>query len=255
MGRHAAEGGQRGAHRAEPADSGPLATVGHVLGSTVPRKVRPPRLLRVLVLSGITVGLVLFAYSTTQIYLRFSEPGTEQGTHADPGDSGRLPATEVSPGPPDDPTPEESLEAEVLPDTERGPADRTGTAAEGDEESGPPSGDEHGPVDGGPPGAGGSPAVTYQMTRYNDSQFGGTVTITNNGTSPLDWELALGFSGVEITGAWEADWEATGDGMVARPPSYRGAIAPGESATVNFTAEGRAQRPARCSLNGGSCGL
>ncbi|MFC7327839.1 cellulose binding domain-containing protein [Marinactinospora rubrisoli] len=252
MGRHgAAGGGQRGAHRAEPADSGPIATVGHVLGSTVPRKVRPPRLLRVLVISGITVGMVLFAYSTTQIYLRFSDPGTQQITPGDPGDSGRLPATETSPRPSVSPEVVASPETETVQpdsDTERGPADHTGSATA-----------EQQPVPG--PGAdratdGAAPAVSYAMNPYSDNAFGGSVTITNTGDGTLSsWELVLGFSDVRIESAWEAEWEPTADGMVARQPDWRSGIAPGESVTVNFTAQGRPQYPASCSLNGGPCGL
>ena len=74
MRRHGRGRGRRGAHRAEPTGSGPLATVGHVLGSTVPKRVSPPRPLRVAVVSGAIVGALLFSYSTTQIYLRFTEP-------------------------------------------------------------------------------------------------------------------------------------------------------------------------------------
>ncbi|WP_017626279.1 cellulose binding domain-containing protein [Nocardiopsis chromatogenes] len=81
MGRRGGSGGgRRGAHRSEPEHSGALRTVGLMLGSTVPKRVRPPRLLSVLLISGVTVGLVLFGYSTTQIYLRFSEPPVEHGT-------------------------------------------------------------------------------------------------------------------------------------------------------------------------------
>ncbi|MBV2362591.1 cellulose binding domain-containing protein [Streptomonospora nanhaiensis] len=81
----------RGAHRAEPANPGGLAAVGYFLGSTVPKRVQPPRLINVLLVSGVTLALTLFGYSTTQIYLRFSDP-PDSGSPA-PGAGERVPPT------------------------------------------------------------------------------------------------------------------------------------------------------------------
>ncbi|MBB4933575.1 hypothetical protein F4561_004395 [Lipingzhangella halophila] len=224
MGRdHESGSAHRGAHRAEPERSGPLATAGHVLGSTVPKRVEPPRLLSVLLISGVALGLLLFAYSTTQIYLRFGEPPANQGAQPQPGSSPDLqPSDDIS-------------------DQETSPDDTGGGATS-------QSGDE-----GSPAGPG---TVAYQTVESSGTSFTGRVTITNTSESPLeDWELTLGFSDARVTSAWDVDWESTGDGLTARQPESAAPLAPGESTTVNFTAEGSAQVPADCALSGHTCTL
>ncbi|MFC4560293.1 cellulose binding domain-containing protein [Nocardiopsis mangrovi] len=69
--------------------------MGHVLESTVPKRVQPPRFLTVMVVSGVTLALTLFGYSTTQIYLRFSEPPDAQGALPD---AGATAAPDTAPG-------------------------------------------------------------------------------------------------------------------------------------------------------------
>ncbi|WP_026128622.1 cellulose binding domain-containing protein [Nocardiopsis halophila] len=235
MGRNDGSGkARRGAHRSEPEQSGPLQTVGIVLGSTVPKKVRPPRLLSVLLLSGVTLGLVLFGYSTTQIYLRFSEPPVEHGTSPSGGPAGGPSAA---------------------------PGDGTGGGeARAEQEQG--TGGADGSGDGGPGEAGresaaGEPAaMSYTTVEASSSNFTGRVTLTNTGADTLDgWELVLGFDGATVTSAWDVEWEATGDGVVARAPDWGDGLAPGESVEVNFTAEGTAQAPSTCVFNGESCSL
>lgn len=104
MGRHSSGEGRRGpahprrspgaaSHRAGPTREGAVASLTHVLGSTVPKRVRPPRFHRALLISGVMVGLVLFGYSSTQVYLHFSDP------HDDAGDMEQLPPE----GPPSSP--------------------------------------------------------------------------------------------------------------------------------------------------------
>lgn len=224
MGRNDGSGkARRGAHRSEPEQSGPLRTVGMVLGSTVPKKVRPPRLLSVLLVSGVTLGLVLFGYSTTQIYLRFSEPPVEHGTAPSGGPAAGGPSAAA-------------------------PGDGTGGGeARAEEEQGP----------GGTQGAvGATTAMSYTTVEASSSDFTGRVTLTNTGAETLNgWELVLGFDGATVTSAWDVEWEATGDGVVARAPDRGDGLAPGESVDVNFTAEGTAQAPSSCVFNGESCSL
>ncbi|WP_067966959.1 cellulose binding domain-containing protein [Nocardiopsis trehalosi] len=204
-----ARGDRRGAHRAEPADSGPLATVGHVLESTVPKRVQPPRFLTVLLVSGTTLALTLFGYSTTQIYLRFSDPG--DGPSGSPGASGPL-------------------------DPGAGGASPSAPAAGGGDTS--------------------VSAVSYRTVESSSGTFTGRVTVTNTGADVLeDWELDLGFADARVTSADSVEWEPTDSGVVARPPAGSGGLAPGASVTVDFTAEGPAQSPITCSLNGAPCDL
>ncbi|TDQ53667.1 cellulose binding domain-containing protein [Actinorugispora endophytica] len=240
MGRYGLGRGQRGAHRAESPDAGALATVGQVLGSTVPKRVPPPRPLRVLVLSGVIVGLVLFSYSTTQIYLRFAEPDHDASV---PGEALASPTPEA-PATERAPQPAASAGTEVTAEREDG--DQVEDEGEGGSDGQEPVPEE----------APGGAMVSYQTVTHGGENFMGTVTITNNSGSRIDgWELQLDFSDARVFTAWEADWEATAGGLVARQPSWAGGIEPGQSVTVNFTAQGSTRTPDGCSLNGRSCGL
>lgn len=116
MGRHGQrQGTRRGAHRNEPADTGALRRLGGFIESTVPKRVEPPRLLNVLVVSGVILGLLLFGYSTTQIYLQFG--GTPGGTAQNPGtQDGVGPSGGVTPEP-DAGTPAPQTQAGTEPTT------------------------------------------------------------------------------------------------------------------------------------------
>ncbi|MUL42197.1 hypothetical protein FZ103_13575 [Streptomonospora sp. PA3] len=209
-----AERPHRGAHRSEPAEKGRLAAVGYFLGSTVPKRVQPPRLLNVLLISGVTIALTLFGYSTTQIYLRFSEPPAAQGGGTAPGASEQLaPSGGSAP-----PAPEE--------DSSGGDAPRADMVS----------------------------VVSYQAVESSATQFTGEVTVTNTGSAVLeDWQLVLEFADAEVTSVEDAQWRATENGIIASEPERSGGLGPGESVTLGFTADGRAQNPVACSLNGHPC--
>ncbi|MBB6120355.1 cellulose binding domain-containing protein [Nocardiopsis algeriensis] len=206
------QGTRRGAHRSEPEDAGTLRRIGGLIESTVPKRVEPPRLLNVLVISGVILGLLLFGYSTTQIYLQFgSSPETTV-----PGEELTEPSAGATPGPED-----------------------------GREQQGPQT------------QAGSEPTtVSYQVLGSTSVDFSAQVTVTNTSQSRLDgWELALAFSGADVTAVEGADWEAMEDGILARQPAGQDGLEPGESATFTFEALGAAQSPVRCSLNGHVCRL
>lgn len=199
---------QRGLHRSEPVDKSRLAALGYFLGSTVPKRVQPPRVLNVLLISGVTLALTLFGYSTTQIYLRFSEPPTAQ---------------EAGP---------------TAPDTSERLAPSSGPATE---ESGKASAEM-------------VSVVSYEAVASSGSGFTGEVTVTNTGSALLkDWELALEFADARVTSVADAEWRATENGVVAGEPAGADGLEPGDSVTLSFTAEGRAQNPVACSLNGSPC--
>ncbi|KOX18234.1 cellulose binding domain-containing protein [Nocardiopsis sp. NRRL B-16309] len=216
MGRH---GTRRGAHRNEPEDAGALRRIGGLVESTVPKRVEPPRLLNVLVVSGVILGLLLFGYSTTQIYLQFGGPG-----------------------------------ATNAPDPDAIAPSQDATADSGRDEAGF-NGDGQGQ---GPQTQSGSSPITvgYEITETTDSGFVGLVTVTNTSESRLTaWELALAFETAEVTNVRDADWEPIEDGILARQPGDQDGLEPGESVTMGFDALGPAQSPVRCSLNGHVCGL
>lgn len=210
-------GPRRGAHRSEPENAGPLRRFGGLIESTVPKRVEPPRLLNVLVVSGVILGLILFGYSTTQIYLQFGgAPG----------------ATEV-PGPQDGVEPGHDASAEP-------------------DEASPEQGDS-GPQT----QAGTEPTtVVYRVLESSSLGFTGQVTVTNTSNSTLNaWELALAFESAEITDVRDADWEPLDDGILAGRSGAEAALEPGESTELTFDAVGIAQSPTRCSLNGHVCQL
>lgn len=209
---------RRGAHRSEPEGAGGLRRVSGFLGSTVPRRVEPPRLLNVLVISGVLLGLLLFGYSTTQIYLQF---GGDSGASENPGAA-------------------EDLEPESSPGSGSGSAEQDPGSADGPQTQ-----------------AGTEPTtVAYRVVDRSAAGFTGSVTLTNTSSSRLDaWELALAFDDAEVTEVHDADWEPLEDGILARQPGG-GGLDPEESVTISFDAMGDPEDPpARCSLNGHVCNL
>ncbi|GAB3718144.1 cellulose binding domain-containing protein [Nocardiopsis nanhaiensis] len=207
---------RRGAHRSEPEDAGALRRFGGLLGSTVPKRVEPPRLLNVLVISGVLLGLLLFGYSTTQIYLQF---GGTPGASEMPGpQDGAEPSHDASPSDEHD-----AADAEDGPQTQAGAEPTT---------------------------------VVYQVLESTTTGFTGQVTVTNTSSTPLDaWELALAFETAEVTDVPDADWEALDDGILARQSGTDSGLEPGDSVSLSFEAVGVAQSPTRCSLNGHVCDL
>ncbi|MBR8740523.1 cellulose binding domain-containing protein [Nocardiopsis sp. MG754419] len=211
-------GARRGAHRSEPENAGPLRRFGGLLESTVPKRVEPPRLLNVLVVSGVILGLLLFGYSTTQIYLQFG--GAPGATEAPGPRDGAEPGHDTSSAPEQDPTPERGGS---------GPQTQAGTEPT---------------------------TVVYRVLESTPVGFTGHVTVTNTSSGTLDaWELALAFESAEITEVRDADWESLDDGILARKSGAEAALEPGESATLTFDAVGTVQSPVRCSLNGHVCDL
>ena len=259
MRRHGLGREQRGAHRAEPPGGGPLATVGHVLGSTVPKRVSPPRPLRVVVFSGVIVGALLFSYSTTQIYLRFAEPSQDPPV---PGvTASAAPAPDTGDGTGTQAAASTQVEITVEGEDEEEPSPPQGQRDEADGAAAAPGRQEGAPSPPPPPvsvpqSATGTPQVSYQKVVYDENHFMGQLTITNTGSGVLEgWELQVGFSDAQVVSAWGSEWESVPGGFVARQPSWAGGIPPGQSTTVSFTARGRSHTPESCSLNGASCSL
>lgn len=209
-------GTRRGAHRSEPEDAGALRRFGGLLESTVPKRVEPPRLLNVLVISGVILGLLLFGYSTTQIYLQFGNaPG---GTDAPGAQEDMAPSHDATPGPEREATSEDD-----------GPQTQAGAE---------------------------STTVVYEIVDTHESGFTGSLTVTNTSQNWLEaWELALAFDNAEIIDVDDADWEPIEDGVLARQPGEQEGLPPGDSVSLTFHAVGVPESPMRCSLNGHVCNL
>lgn len=207
----------RGAHRAEPTGGGPFAALGRLLGSTVPKRVQPPRFLRVLTVSGLLVGLMMFGYSTTQVYLRFTEPPVDR----------------------DDVGSAESDDERLAP-TEPGSAEPEGSDSER-------TGSRSVPGDG--------LAVSYSMTESEEADFAGQLVIINSGSEALrGWEVEVAFAEARVVAAWDVEWEPTAAGARFTDPEWEDGIAPGDSKAIAFTVEGTPQTP-ECTFNGDPCGI
>src|SRR5699024_4113397 len=123
-------GTRRGVHRSEPEDAGTLRRLGGLLESTVPKRVEPPRLLNVLVISGVILGLLLFGYSTTQIYLQFGN--TPEGPQAPGAQEDMAPSHDATQEPEHDATGEDDG-----PQTQAGRSEERRVGKEGGAGGGP----------------------------------------------------------------------------------------------------------------------
>ena len=251
MARRSARGGDqvsRGVHRAGPTGTGPLANLTSVLGSTVPKRVRPPQPLRVLTISGIVVGLVLLGYSTTLVNLRFTEPPMEDTPQEAP--NSQLPAG--------DPSPDQDTVPESLPPAQGADTVQPEASPSSPEPSGQatpePQQDEAQETNQDSANAG-EVSVTYGMTQFSEENFGAQLVITNGGADSLSpWEIEVAFEDARLVTAWQTDWEPTESGARFHQPQWHDNLAPGESATVQFSAQGTPQTP-DCTINGRSCHL
>ncbi|MDS1270641.1 cellulose binding domain-containing protein [Lipingzhangella sp. LS1_29] len=250
MARHsAADGGQvsRGAHRAGPTGSGPLANLTNVVSSTTPRRVRPPRPLRVFVVSGLVLSLLLLGYSTTLVNLRFTEPPVDDSPEGSP--NSQLPAGQPSPGEGGS-SPSQLPSAQARDTLEPAPSSPTPTPADEEQNETDSPNQTESETHATP-----TLSVDYGMTEWGEDSFGGHLIITNGGSSAIsNWEIEVSFTDAQLVAAWEADWEPTSSGARFQPPHWQEELAPGESTRVQFSAEGRPQTP-ECTINGESCQL
>lgn len=174
-----------------------------MLGSTVPMRVRPPRFHRALLISGVMVGLVLFGYSSTQVYLHFSDPQEDAGP---PGSLEQLP--------PDGPSGSSGNSTLDSPETAASdggdaPADVTYEATPRDDQE-----------------------FSGEVSIHN-----------HGGAPLADWDLELAFDAAEVVVVWGAEWEPTGTGARISPMGEESALPPGETTTIHFDALGTNDTP------------
>ena len=111
----------------------------------------------------------------------------------------------------------------------------------------------------GPAGRGDGPvcSVAYRVINQWDVGFQADVTIRNTTAAAVDgWRLVWRFgNGQRVTQLWGGVVTLTGTTVTVRNAAYNGALAPGASATVGFTAsrDGANPTPAGFSLNGDPC--
>jgi chitinase len=102
-------------------------------------------------------------------------------------------------------------------------------------------------------GAGGLSA-TFTSTGDWGTGHGGSVKITNDSASPVDWTLVFDLpAGTAITGSWDVTLVRSGDHYTATKPGWAGQLAPGSSFSWGYNGSGPYRGPVTCTLNGGSC--
>jgi beta-glucosidase len=122
--------------------------------------------------------------------------------------------------------------------------------------SGPPGSTPPEPSRPGPPRA--RPcSIEYRVVNQWDVGFQADVTIRNTGTAAVNgWRLAWRFDdGQRITQLWGGDATIRDGTVTVRNADWNGALPPGATATVGFTAghTGRNSVPAGFRLNGAAC--
>jgi hypothetical protein len=98
-----------------------------------------------------------------------------------------------------------------------------------------------------PPATTGSGAcsASYAVTNSWQGGFQGQITVANTGSAPLNgWQLNWAFPGSQaITALWNGAYTQSGANVTVTNASYNGALAPGASTTLGFTATGSGASP------------
>jgi cellulase/cellobiase CelA1 len=84
-------------------------------------------------------------------------------------------------------------------------------------------------------------SCVYRVTAAWPGGFAVEVTLTNTGTSPVNWSLTWTWTGgQQLTGGWNASFSQSGATITVTGTSYNWVIPPGGSITFGFTATGTA---------------
>jgi hypothetical protein len=107
------------------------------------------------------------------------------------------------------------------------------------------------------PGGGGPGGCQASNTITNSwgSGFTAEAKITNTGSSPVrNWQATWTEpAGVTITNGWNATVTQSGSTVTATAPSWNADLAPGQSATIGYQANGQAAAPGNFRLSGVAC--
>lgn len=106
-------------------------------------------------------------------------------------------------------------------------------------------------------GSGGGCHVDYTRTNEWPGGFTANVTITNNGTAPINgWTTTWTFPGDQkITNAWSATTTQNGAAVSAANAAYNGSVAPGANTSFGFqgTFTSNDSSPTSFTVNGAAC--
>lgn len=108
------------------------------------------------------------------------------------------------------------------------------------------------------PVAGGTACkVAYTVTSQWSGGFGGSIVITNTGTTTLNsWTLKFSFAnGQTITQLWNGNYTQSGSAVTITNLSYNGTLAPGATVNPGFNGSwnGSNTNPTAFTLNGTAC--
>ncbi|GGU44003.1 GH12 family glycosyl hydrolase domain-containing protein [Lentzea flava] len=105
------------------------------------------------------------------------------------------------------------------------------------------------------PGGPGSCRAAHKVTNSWGSGFTAEVTLTNTGSSTANnWRSTwTAPSGVSVTNGWNATVTQSGSTVTATAPSWSPDLAPGQSVTIGYQANGQAAAPNGFTLNGAQC--
>ncbi|PRX95643.1 cellulose binding domain-containing protein [Allonocardiopsis opalescens] len=220
---------------------------------------RRPRLAGALLSSGLVFGLLLLAYSTSHIYLRFTNapldgdssyamPGAVTGPESSPGLSGldqgaSAVATPSAPA---------SAEPSGEPSPSAEPEQDSGGAPEGQDTEEPDDTPRPDPRSTSAGEAQARPVVSYSVVDDWWYGFQGQLVITNQGDRALDgWNVTVRLDDAYVNDLWGADeWDRERDGFRA---GAGGRLDPGETAVIGFNASGDGPELRGCTINGAGC--
>ncbi len=109
------------------------------------------------------------------------------------------------------------------------------------------------------PVSGAKCSVHYVVTNQWSVGFGGSLTITNTGSSTINgWSLQFSFAnGQTITQGWNGTFTQSGSSVTIASVSYNGSLAPGASVNPGFNGSwnGINTNPTAFTLNGQACSV
>lgn len=112
------------------------------------------------------------------------------------------------------------------------------------------------PTPGGPSGPApvGACTAVYHQDNAWEGGFQGSLTVTNTGTDTVTpWQATWTWPGVTLSNAWNAAASQTAGTVTATGTGGSGALAPGSSISIGFTATGPATAPATVKLGTTAC--
>jgi hypothetical protein len=100
-----------------------------------------------------------------------------------------------------------------------------------------------------------SVALTYTTTDRWNTGYNGQVDIANGSTASINgWTLTFELPSSTVTQVWNASYTRASDGtFTVRNASWNGTIAPGQSTSFAFGANGTPATPTSCTFNGTPC--